>query len=1417
MSDGKNSKSAIDNDAPLIDNERLRQIIEAEGLDEAKMREEVSSSIDGTSFSDGDEDEYDDDVIFDVTDMSEGTNVGCVADDAAAAESKNENVKDVAAVGEVKDSVSTCGRNNAGNESKTSAVVSKVNVGENNAAKLKASDTSTEAVDEKVEEIKISRDCIGIGKTDTVDGHDTNIKQQSCEEITVKEDMDNDNTSVKGDALRMETEEGNEDINTSVDVKSLSRSPECNITEADCADDNKEIRMKVEDSSETNCEVSSDNRECDNKEICMKIEDSSERNCEVAAIDNQEICEKIQDSSEMSHENVANRNQEARVKTEGSSDTNCEVTSSDNQEVCEKIEGSSETKVVASDNQEICGKIEDSNETNCDVVASDSQEICVKVEGSSETNCEVVASGNHEVCAKIEGSSETKCKVVARDNQKICVENEGSSEVNCDVVASDCQEICVKMEDSSEANCEVVASESTLVNSLSADIDKTEMLEVANKSPYHDKKNVKHNSESDDGSKDSYGKISSGKSDDCEDVIIRHAEPSMDDDREISLEKDRVEKLQTCDENDMEVDDEGVSGSNYKENLVHTNNENNMEIDGNEVSKSNCVRNLDLTSERMDDDDNDNDDDGENHIEIEPSVKLPSNSVDGELYDSDPRDILRSSTISAAVNAKHGTFFHGCRPLCTPQDDSMLNEFDCLIRKDLIEVCSSSIEDVKRFFSATGKYGRPHAEGQIAIRCKYCKGDNTDEASIVPTTSRTGIFFPFSIRSLRNQSLVLAKYHVDDCDKMPVELKTKILSYSDRDNSKSRTGRREFWTKSAKAIGMDDSPYGIVFRKDPTTTLLHEEEECLEKSKQCGPTVEEQNNDGKDGTNEVVRTTPPDTPYGNNVNKNTMLSNCEPLVFDEEKPLIADYLFAVMQQMRRVVLRESDRIGCYRLREKGFPGLACKWCIGQAGSGRYFPASEASLSQTTTSQTILNHIRMCSRCPSNIREEIDSMVRLSPKKKDKPKHGGRKVFFHRLWCRIQGIPDETLESVQTPTEKKTMGKAAANEILRGLEYAYENAHEEKEISASDCYEGCIPLNASDDDIALDEKLCHIRKKCVVAVSATADDVKSNPALLLKQVGMECVYCKMRVYPSSIKDMHLLIKNWQKVHFSGGCDSIPKEILAEIKKKSFTKKSGINFDPKRYWKDAAREIGLVDTKVGIFFGRDPTGKSPADILANPMEELDSKDTLVSAEERLSIPDSIFLLLKQGRRCTLTHADQSSGVSDQRLDFAGICCKHCDGKRDDVYVGRFFPSTKKSIIENFATSFYVHVLSCPACPSDVKNSLRYLECRACIQENQLGKHWRKRFFAKTLWNKLHSVEENKITGSPSHWQSRAQDDDVSISGNSDVGGNVNSNIVRVAAEWLLFRQRQASSSLMAKGKKSSTSAAAKVVKRKRKLGN
>jgi hypothetical protein len=116
-----------------------------------------------------------------------------------------------------------------------------------------------------------------------------------------------------------------------------------------------------------------------------------------------------------------------------------------------------------------------------------------------------------------------------------------------------------------------------------------------------------------------------------------------------------------------------------------------------------------------------------------------------------------------------------------------------------------------------------------------------------------------------------------------------------------------------------------------------------------------------------------------------------PVVFPEDQALITDYLYLTLEQMAPCVLMEADRVGCYKTRQVGFPGIACRHCVGQgtrnvagsfvrvhlwrsiiillaAGCGRYFPASEASLSQTTTSQTIMNHVRQVrySSCAQNL-------------------------------------------------------------------------------------------------------------------------------------------------------------------------------------------------------------------------------------------------------------------------------------------------------------------------------------------------------------------------------------------------------------------------------------------------------------------
>jgi hypothetical protein len=95
------------------------------------------------------------------------------------------------------------------------------------------------------------------------------------------------------------------------------------------------------------------------------------------------------------------------------------------------------------------------------------------------------------------------------------------------------------------------------------------------------------------------------------------------------------------------------------------------------------------------------------------------------------------------------------------------------------------------------------------------------------------------------------------------------------------------------------------------------------------------------------------------------------LVLLEDRDLLPPALFVAVAQVQACHLMQLDRVGCYKTREIGFFGLACKYCGGLAGFGRYFPHSVHSLAQTTTSKAILQHsCRRCSFTTSYIREAV---------------------------------------------------------------------------------------------------------------------------------------------------------------------------------------------------------------------------------------------------------------------------------------------------------------------------------------------------------------------------------------------------------------------------------------------------------------
>ena len=89
-----------------------------------------------------------------------------------------------------------------------------------------------------------------------------------------------------------------------------------------------------------------------------------------------------------------------------------------------------------------------------------------------------------------------------------------------------------------------------------------------------------------------------------------------------------------------------------------------------------------------------------------------------------------------------------------------------------------------------------------------------------------------------------------------------------------------------------------------------------------------------------------------------------PLLFPEDAILVTDSIFLTYSQMVPSTYGKSDRKGVY-----GFPGMACKHCIGKGKghTGRFFASSESSMYVASFTKSINNHLIGCTYCPDEVR------------------------------------------------------------------------------------------------------------------------------------------------------------------------------------------------------------------------------------------------------------------------------------------------------------------------------------------------------------------------------------------------------------------------------------------------------------------
>ena len=301
------------------------------------------------------------------------------------------------------------------------------------------------------------------------------------------------------------------------------------------------------------------------------------------------------------------------------------------------------------------------------------------------------------------------------------------------------------------------------------------------------------------------------------------------------------------------------------------------------------------------------------------------------------------------------------------------------------------------------------------------------------------------------------------------------------------------------------------------------------------------------------------------------------------------------------------------------------------------------------------------------------------------------------------------------------------------------------------YDGNVSLATKNDAESLSPLHCFMRRYCVEAFTATADDIsiprygKSHSSrVVVGQVGIRCLHCKHRptkerqeravCFPSSLKNIYHSIETWQRRH-SLVCQDIPdwvKRSLTELIQKSRAGAGGRRL----YWEESASLLGMVTTNNGIRFTRRPGEISPPiaeyeKVVVNaPVGQ--TKPVVDELDKKL-VTGYLFTLLDQMEACRFTEQDRIGGrskVKDCPVGYPGMQCKHCRGKAG---FGRYFPASVQALSSaNSDRNIYNHVIKCRKCPEDVRQDLQRMQNEQLNSKNRRGS--RKKFFLQ-VWGRMH----------------------------------------------------------------------------------
>eukprot|EP00547_Thalassionema_nitzschioides_P000738 CAMPEP_0194214986 /NCGR_PEP_ID=MMETSP0156-20130528/16452_1 /TAXON_ID=33649 /ORGANISM="Thalassionema nitzschioides, Strain L26-B" /LENGTH=794 /DNA_ID=CAMNT_0038943379 /DNA_START=95 /DNA_END=2479 /DNA_ORIENTATION=+ len=340
-------------------------------------------------------------------------------------------------------------------------------------------------------------------------------------------------------------------------------------------------------------------------------------------------------------------------------------------------------------------------------------------------------------------------------------------------------------------------------------------------------------------------------------------------------------------------------------------------------------------------------------------------------------------------------------PLAMASDKDWLTPLHCFVRRHCVEVFCATTYDV-----ATPSKGKrkPITVGQVGIRCPHCQRYNNGPSG---QREKGSVYYPTTISSIYNATMNLLQRHLHSCPKVSDEVMKRYQSLK-TDDARSGSSKK-YWIESALSLGLVDTPRGIRFSKNvppslPPTSHQQQSNGMLNRrnSNDFFSSTSNANRGGEvlGGNSQLMGDKVDDANKGTFEN-GSQKEQPMPLVTANEKPYATMYSFYLLGQMQPCVFTEADRLGKRKGLPAGFAGLACQHCFGGYGSGRFFPSSIKTLSDTSKTLNVLfNHMMRCRKCPQEVKQSLEKLRATHDLERSKMKFGSQKAFFAKIWARL---------------------------------------------------------------------------------------------------------------------------------------------------------------------------------------------------------------------------------------------------------------------------------------------------------------------------------------------------------------------------------------------------------------------------------